>query len=115
MSRTCLLSCLQVLRCLCDFLPEHGGYDLTLCTHISAGRTVNVMLVMKKRRIDEANRSARAEAEVVGTKSDPDDEWHTCSLNNVYRRLLVQLQCNLFASLQNIMYICKLGTCNFFE
>ena len=42
--------------------------------------TASVMLVTRKRRIDEANRNARAEVEVAGIKSDPDVEYNTaCS------------------------------------
>lgn len=55
------------------------------------------MLVMRKRKIDEANRNVRAEAEVVGIKSDPDVECHTSCL----LILLMLLQYTLFSLSHN--------------
>ena len=61
------------------FLSDHGTYDVSICTLISAGMTASAMLVTRKRRIDEANKNARAEVEVEEIKNDPDVECHTCS------------------------------------
>ena len=44
------------------------------CIDVCAGMIVSVMLAMKKRRTEEANRSAKAEVGVEGIRSDPDVE-----------------------------------------
>lgn len=70
---------LLVLECLCATICLIT--DLSICTHTLAGMTASAMLVMRKRKIDEANRNVKAEAEVVGIKSDPDVEFHTSCLS----------------------------------